>query len=47
MMPTVASAPSYAIVSTVAAMPAMLAHRSEDASPEGRLVTERVRAVPG
>ena len=47
VMPTVASAPSYAIVSTVAAMPAMLARRSEGASPEGKLVTERVSAVPG
>ena len=46
VMPTVASAPSYVTESTVAAMPAMLARRSEGASPEGRLVTERVSAVP-
>ena len=32
--------------STVAAMPAMLARRSEGARPEGRLETESVSAVP-
>ena len=46
VMPTVASAPSYVTESTVAAMPAMLALRSEGASPEGKLDTESVRAVP-